>query len=77
MRPAEAGPSVDPRVLCPHCGVTLESEPARIAQPSPRIEQQVLHVSTTNSVQRQVEMAAFGAAGRLILIQCVHARRIT
>lgn len=68
-RRREAPPDHGTRA-CPECGVPLEFEMPRFPQPPARLEIQVIHAGDRGSgVQHYVEIQAFSAAGRPLLLQ--------
>ena len=73
----EAPPDVGTRA-CPECGVPLEFEMPRFPQPPARLEIQTIHAAARGpGVQHYVEIQAFSATGRPLLLQRNQARRRT
>lgn len=74
MADAQAGPGA-PTKPCPECGLVLEFEMPRFPQPPSRLEVEAIHMVSASGIQHYVDIQAFTASGRPLLVQRSPVRR--
>ncbi|HEV8308467.1 MAG TPA: hypothetical protein VGW35_12435 [Methylomirabilota bacterium] len=62
-----------PSRRCPECGLVVAFELPRFPQPPSRIEVEVMHPKHSPGGRHQIEVAAYSASGRPLLVQRIQA----